>query len=35
MNQEWLELKWGRTIGQKLAAVHGTLTTIPPRNSNQ
>jgi hypothetical protein len=35
MDQEWLELRWGRTTDQKIVAVHGTLCTIPPRNSNQ
>jgi hypothetical protein len=35
MNQEWLELRWGTTMDQKMAAVHGTLCTIPTRNSNQ
>jgi hypothetical protein len=23
LNQEWLELRWGRKIDQKIAAVHG------------
>jgi hypothetical protein len=35
MNQELLELRWGRKIDQKMAAVHGMLCTIPPRDSNQ
>jgi hypothetical protein len=35
MNRELLELRWGRIINQKMAAVHGKLCTIPPRNSNQ
>jgi hypothetical protein len=34
MNQEWLEFRWGSTVDQKMAAVHGTLCTIPPCNSN-
>jgi hypothetical protein len=35
MSKEWLELRWGRTIDDKMVAVHGTLYTIPLRNSNQ
>jgi hypothetical protein len=35
MNQEWLDLRWGRTIEYKMVAVHVTLCSIPPRNSNQ
>jgi hypothetical protein len=35
MNHEWLELRWGRTKDQKMVAVHGMLSTIPPRNSNR
>jgi hypothetical protein len=35
MNQELLKLRWGRSIDQKMAAVHGTLCRIPTRNSNQ
>jgi hypothetical protein len=35
MTQERLELRWGHTIDQKMAAVHGTICTIPPRNSNE
>jgi hypothetical protein len=36
INQEWLQLvRWGHTIDHNIAAVHGTLCTIPPRNSNQ
>jgi hypothetical protein len=34
MNQKLLELRWGRKIDQEIAAVHETLCTIPPRNSN-
>jgi hypothetical protein len=30
-----LELRWGCTIGHKMAAVTGTLCSTPPRNSNQ
>jgi hypothetical protein len=30
MNQEWLELRWERTIGQKMTVVHGTVCVIPP-----
>jgi hypothetical protein len=33
MNEEWSELRWGRTIDQEMAAVRGTVYTIPPRNS--
>jgi hypothetical protein len=35
MNEELLELRWGGTIDKKMAAVHGTLCTIPPCSSNQ
>jgi hypothetical protein len=35
MNQEWLELRWGRTINQKIAAVLGTLCTVLSYNSKQ
>jgi hypothetical protein len=35
MHQEWLQLRWARTTDQKMAAVHGTLCMIPPRNSQQ
>jgi hypothetical protein len=28
-----LELKWGRSVDQKMTAVHGTLCTIPPVTS--
>jgi hypothetical protein len=34
MNQEGLELRWGRTIDQKMATVHWTLCTIPLSNNN-
>jgi hypothetical protein len=34
MNTEWLELRRVRTIDQRMAAVHGTLCTIPSCNSN-
>jgi hypothetical protein len=30
-----LELKWGRTVDQKMVTVLGTLCTTPPRKSNQ
>jgi hypothetical protein len=30
-----IELRWGCTVDQKMATVHGTLFTIPPCNSNQ
>jgi hypothetical protein len=30
-----LEIRWGCTIGQKMAAVLGTLHSTPPSNSNQ
>jgi hypothetical protein len=35
LDQEWIELRSGQTVHQKRAAVHGTLCSIPPRNSNQ
>jgi hypothetical protein len=34
LNQEWLELWWGRTTDYKMAAGYGTFCTIPPRNSS-
>jgi hypothetical protein len=34
MTQKCLEPRWGRTIRQKIVAVHGTHCTIPARNSN-
>jgi hypothetical protein len=35
MNQELLKLRWGHSIDQKMAAVHGALCRIPARNSKQ
>jgi hypothetical protein len=35
MNWERLELRWGRAVDQKVAAVHGMLCMIPPHDSNQ
>jgi hypothetical protein len=35
MNQEWLELRWGHTVNQKMATVLGTVCTIPHSNGNQ
>jgi hypothetical protein len=35
MNQEWLQLRWGGTVDQKLAAVRETFYTKPPLNSKQ
>jgi hypothetical protein len=35
MNRELLELRWGRTIDQKMAAVHGKFCMIPPLSNNR
>jgi hypothetical protein len=35
LDQEWLGLRYGRTIDQRMVSVHGTPCTMPPHNSNQ